>query len=118
MRKKCIDCIHYAVCSALGATVRFSVDDGVCLNFEDRSLFLKTPCKVGDTVYNKEAEPFTVTSIEWFANKKVTHIHCHSATGRRKTFALGKRSLNKTVFLSLEAALQVKTATKEGADNG
>ena len=29
----CKDCIHFNVCEAFGKTVKFPVDDGVCLHF-------------------------------------------------------------------------------------
>ena len=29
----CKDCIHFNVCEAFGKTVKFHVDDGVCLHF-------------------------------------------------------------------------------------
>ena len=62
------------------------------------------PCKVGDTVWDREVEPWTVFAIECFA-RKVFHIRCTSpVTGRRATFSIGKRSIGKTVFLTREEA--------------
>ena len=29
----CKDCLHFEVCEAFGKTVKFPVDDGVCLHF-------------------------------------------------------------------------------------
>ena len=29
----CKDCLHFKVCEAFGKTVKFPVDDGVCLHF-------------------------------------------------------------------------------------
>ena len=68
---------------------------------------VKAPiCDVGDVVYNRKAEPYKVISIEWFS-RKVTHLHCISTvTNIRHTFAVGRRSLGKTVFLTEEAALK------------
>lgn len=36
----CKDCLHYDVCERFGRTVDFSVDDGVCLDFADRSRYV------------------------------------------------------------------------------
>lgn len=68
-------------------------------------------CKVGDTVWDRKAEPWTVVSIEWFS-RKVTQLHCKSpVTGTGNTFSVGKRSIGKTVFLTreeVEAAVEAK----------
>ncbi len=62
------------------------------------------PCKVGDVVWNRKAEPYKVISIEYFS-RKVTYLHCVSpVTNIGHTFAVGKRSLGKTVFLTREEA--------------
>lgn len=62
------------------------------------------PCKVGDVVWNRKAEPYKVISIEYFS-RKVTYLHCVSpVTNIGHTFAVGKRSLGKTVFLTKEEA--------------
>ncbi len=73
------------------------------------------PCKVGEVVWGRDVEPQKVISIEYFS-RKVIHLHCVSpVTGIRHTFAVGKRSLGKTVFLTREEA---ERALKGGADNG
>lgn len=83
-------------------------------NLEEQGRLKILPCAVGDTVWDKEVEPWNVISVEWFS-RKVTHLHCVSpVTGRRGTFAIGKRSLGKTVFLTREEA---ENALKGGADN-
>ena len=74
-----------------------------------------TPCKVGDIVWNRKAEPYKVISLEWFS-KKVTYLHCVSpVTHIGHTFAVGKRSLGKTVFLTKEEA---ENALKRKEDEG
>ena len=71
---------------------------------QDQGLLVRLPCKVGDTVWSRNIEPWTVVSVEWFS-RKVTQLHCKSpVTGRRMTFSVGKRSLGKTVFLTREEA--------------
>ncbi len=77
---------------------------------EEQGLLVILPCKVGDTVWSRDVEPWTVVSVEWFS-RKVTRLHCKSpVTGRGMTFSVGKRSLGKTVFLTREeAALKGET---------
>lgn len=71
---------------------------------QDQGLLVRLPCKVGDTVWSRDVEPWRVVSVEWFS-KKVTQLHCKSpVTGRGMTFSVGKRSLGKTVFLTREEA--------------
>lgn len=71
------------------------------------------PCRVGEVVWGRDVEPQTVMSIEHFSSK-VIHLHCISpVTGIRHTFAVGKRSLGKTVFLTREEA---EAALKGGAE--
>lgn len=71
---------------------------------EEQGRLVILPCKVGDTVWSRDVEPWTVVSVEWFS-RKVTQLHCKSpVTGRGMTFSVGKRSLGKTVFLTREEA--------------
>ena len=71
---------------------------------EEQGRLVMLPCKVGDTVWDRKAEPWTVISIEWFS-RKVTQLHCKSpVTGTGNTFSIGRRSLGKTVFLTREEA--------------
>ena len=76
---------------------------------EEQGLLVRLPCKLGDAVWSRDVEPWTVVSVEWFS-RKVTQLHCKSpVTGRGMTFSVGKRSLGKTVFLTraeAEAALK------------
>lgn len=71
---------------------------------EEQGRLVILPCKVGDMVWDRRGEPWTVISVEWFS-RKVTQLHCKSpVTGRGMTFSLGKRSLGKTVFFTREEA--------------
>lgn len=82
---------------------------------EEQGRFVILPCKVGDTVWSRDVEPWTVVSVEWFS-RRVTQLHCKSpVTGRGMTFSVGKRSLGKTVFLTREEA---EAALKGGLDDG
>lgn len=49
----CKDCIHYEVCG--GVYVNTDIFEEVekdCKEFEDKSLYIKLPCKVGDTLFD------------------------------------------------------------------
>lgn len=82
---------------------------------EEQGGLVILPCKVGDTVWSRDVEPWTVVSVEWFS-RKVTQLHCKSpVTGRGMTFSVGKRSLGKTVFLTREEA---ESAKNGGQDDG
>lgn len=71
---------------------------------EEKGLLVWLLCKVGDTVWSKECEPYKVISIEWYS-RKVTHLHCVSlVTGTHHSCSVGKRSLGKTIFLTREEA--------------
>lgn len=81
---------------------------------EEQGRLVILPCKVGDMVWSRDVEPWTVILVEWFS-RKVTQLHCKSpVTGRGMTFSVGKRSLGKTVFLTREEA---EAALKEGQDD-
>lgn len=53
----CKDCIHYAACmqyttfAGCEFAQNFDQSDILCDIFKDKSRFIETPCKVGDTVY-------------------------------------------------------------------
>ena len=46
----CENCIHYKLCNSLSVCHVVKVLDE-CRYFEDKSKYIKLPCKVGDTVY-------------------------------------------------------------------
>ena len=82
---------------------------------EEQGRFVILPRKVGDMVWSRDVEPWTVVSVEWFS-RRVTQLHCKSpVTGRGMTFSVGKRSLGKTVFLTREEA---EAALKGGQHDG
>ena len=82
---------------------------------EEQGRLVILPCKVGNTVWSRDVEPWTVVSVEWFS-RRVTQLHCKSpVTGRGMTFSVGKRSLGKTVFLTREEA---EAALNGGQDDG
>ena len=71
---------------------------------EEQGRLVILPCKIGDTVWSRDVEPWTVISVEWFS-RKAAQLHCKSpVTGRRMTFSIGKHSLGKTVFPTREEA--------------
>ena len=49
----CKECLHYDVCERYGRTVDFPVDDGVCLDFADRSKYVVR--EKGEWLYHTNA---------------------------------------------------------------
>jgi hypothetical protein len=47
--EKCKSCIHYGVCKFQG--YYDVLNSGGCGDFEDKDLFIKLPCKIGDPLY-------------------------------------------------------------------
>lgn len=47
--EKCKSCIHYGVCKFQGYYDVLNL--GGCGDFEDKDLFIKLPCKIGDPLY-------------------------------------------------------------------
>lgn len=45
----CKDCLHFNVC---GASEKINIGFFPCNLFQNKSLFMELPCRVGDTVYN------------------------------------------------------------------
>lgn len=73
---------------------------------EEQGLLVRLPCQVGDTIWDRDVEPWTVISIERFS-KKVTHLHCKSPITRCwKRFSIGKRSIGRSIFLTREEAIK------------
>lgn len=53
---KCENCLHYEACKSMvsvieRATIWYSIAMRVCNNYADKDLYIKLPCKVGDTVW-------------------------------------------------------------------
>ena len=71
------DCLHYEFCkNQFGDTDYFDDEvitndvENYCGKFEDKSKYIKLPCKVGDTVYailRKEIVPLKVSSFIYTA---------------------------------------------------
>lgn len=51
MKMTCKDCLHFNVC---GASEKLTLNFFPCNLFQNKSLFIELPCKVGDTVYRIE----------------------------------------------------------------
>lgn len=49
----CKDCIHYERCDTIFDGLLSNRDNEPCHQFDDKSRYIKLPCKVGDTVYIK-----------------------------------------------------------------
>lgn len=47
----CEDCLYYKFCSNQYGDINYFDVENYCGVFEDKSKYIKLPCKVGDTVY-------------------------------------------------------------------
>lgn len=130
IKMTCKDCIHYDVC----LIERMDVDDketadGLfvqaehdCAYFVDRNLFVRLPCKVGDTVYEPRChrgfiQEYTVISI---------HIsNCGNLYGWKLKDGKGiysnqngfsEHAIGKSVFLTHEEAAAALKGDKNEAD--
>ena len=117
----CKDCIHFGICNC---DVHFTVDgttqmqnavdvDVECKNFKDKSRYIETPCKVGDTVYIVDG------TTDGIVEGKITRLEYNIYTTPREWITVkcnhpffGKLEernridllLGKTVFLTKEEA--------------
>lgn len=120
----CADCVHVEVCSkknlhvavGMNITPRFKYKriEQECDHFKDRSLFVKPPCKVGDTVYVLDCD----NAVDEFFTKKKNiveerhvwriEIHKNNEFKIFDTPAYGEppKKIGETMFFTKEAAEQ------------
>ena len=74
-----------------------------------------SPVNVGETVWDRDAEPWVVVSVSWFSGD-VAYLRCVSpVNGGRRTLVLGKRSVGSVVFLTREAAVAAMVTVAKNA---
>lgn len=118
----CQDCIHHNVCYYAGRLKTKDSDgekriiaetnnvEDTCENFQDRSLLVKPPCKVGDILYEPTdrgtISEYRVTAIrvelfstfvEWKIKEGIVWRYVHE---------INSNEIGKTVFFSREEAKQ------------
>lgn len=112
----CKDCIHYAACDSavemFGSHLSSRYAD-VCEQFEDTSLWVKLPCKVGDVLYTFSYG--NIVSGEVLNIKYECEAENYGVFKRRKVYVSGEYTamldfydIGKIAFLSkaeAEAAL-------------
>lgn len=112
----CKDCIHYAACMQYTTLAgsefarNFDQSDILCSIFEDKSRFIETPCKVGDTVY---FDTYLRGDSVGVRPHKVIEVKCVIMTEPSKGgigAEISDWDFGKTVFLTREEA---ETALKE-----
>ena len=101
--QNCADCIHAEVCAGYEVTMP------ACKHFADKSLYIKLPCKVGDTMFDisefvydykmPEMHEDKVEYIELQIDRKSGELIFYINGIYWRYFAFGK-----TVFLSREEA--------------
>ena len=120
----CKDCVHVEVCCeknlhvAVGMNIiprfKYKRIEQECKNFQDRSLFVELPCKVGDTVYfilrsfdgKMRINPEKVCYFTIDANE----LRIHTTAGY-----FTERDMNDGVFFTRERAEQALKEREENA---
>lgn len=101
---KCENCLHYEACKSMVNVIEratmYSIAMRVCNNYADKDLYIKLPCKVGDTVY-RNGYSFKVEKIEILKDEKICKCGNH---GTDDYMAFGEDDIGKTVFLTREDA--------------
>lgn len=112
----CKNCIHYDVCRTWNADFiehRIDMGDGcVCENFKNKSRYIETPCKVGDTVYTVVFHSKYINSANVVGfhlgkfptlngQKRKEYLVCYSSCYLRH---IDIAQIGKTVFFTREAA--------------
>ena len=91
--KTCNDCIHCEAC--ISQVPRTFWDSETfyegCKYFKDKSRFVELPCKVGDTVYQIDAERVFTSTV-----KAIVYD--------TDNIAFDERSISKKIFLTREEA--------------
>lgn len=59
----CEDCLHFKVCEAFGKTVKFPVDDGVCLHFAKETNILTNADRIR-AMSDKELKEFLCSILQ------------------------------------------------------
>ena len=123
----CEDCLYYNFCAnQYGDTDYFDDEDIVsdvrqyCNQAEDKTKYIKLPCKVGDTVYfiksafsyAKAPMKGTVIGFKTF-EKDLTLTFTVTMQGSLQTRHFTERDLEKTVFITQEEAEQALKEVKE-----
>lgn len=69
----CKDCIHYEACGVYVNADRFKDVEKYCKEFEDKILYIKLPCKVGDELWITE-NPYTFLPLKKPVNGEVVSL--------------------------------------------
>lgn len=112
----CKDCIHYEACGVYVNTDIFKDVEVICREFEDESLYIKLPCKVGDTVHSYCGNfgvilPYFIETLSctYYDKNSVVWQYEANCSGDDEAELLDSidfefDDIGKTVFLTREAA--------------
>lgn len=126
---RCKDCYHYKICEnnlmqqgidptsiVLASTVDNSADN--CPYFQDKSMLIELPCKVGDTVYVCYESPYGV--LETTIDKIIIHQkHTQIVFTNRSEFTVWDNDWNtykKSVFFTRDEAEKALEEHKNETD--
>ena len=116
--QNCADCIHYEACAVSDACMAFAPlgnPETICKHFADKSLYIKLPCKVGDTVwingcFGGLAEPHKIVQISTRTGSERS-VYSFEAwlvgkypISRNNSASFWDDAFGKTVFLTREEA--------------
>ena len=100
----CKDCIHYEACADCYDSNTLDFIHGSCINFDEKSEYMRLPCKVGDICWFIRNNKIIKTTVEKIVLKEkglYLKLSCNSV------YETTCRSIGKTVFFTYEEAEKV-----------
>ncbi len=107
----CENCLHYGVCKVHYSLGMLALIDGNCSNYDDRTEWLRLPCKVGDICWLIANNGIIKTAVEKIVAKEkglYLKLSCNSL------YETTCRSIGKNVFFTYGEA---EKALKERDNN-
>lgn len=115
----CENCIHYDMCVDFWAFQKGRSVETVknvmrqasnknldCNHFDDKDLYVKLPCKVGDVIYyvHKDVFPkgqeFIVTSFEISSDKENCYYACCGIKNKLVPLSFNEKNIGINIFLT------------------
>lgn len=105
----CKDCIHYEVCEDFYDSYTLDLIHGSCINFDEKSEYIRLPCKIGDICWFIRSNKIIKTTVEKIILKEkglYLKLSCNSV------YETTCRSIGKTVFFTYEEAEKAQKVMK------
>lgn len=120
--KACKDCLYYHICEKFdGPYIHTHINECLCEDFDDKSNQLRSPCKLGSTVYKVIADKRVKRPWEcevvgfWYSkNPECNNIYLvHYTNGVfESSFSVPFTEIGKSVFLTKEEAEKAQKKRK------